>query len=336
MFRRFLFTALLLSGRMTLAGDGPVTDFAPPGTNAVIGLRIRAIVDSGLVQNLGSEFFKGATAKWTASSPLPGIDPLKDLDEIVIFSAIQGGHQPSLSVIRGRFPADLLEEGAERYHGVALRKAQDGNVMALLDAGTMIAGDENLVRAAIDGREQHGAGLSPALAKRVAELSAGKYAIWGVGSVPGGLHPPAGKMPAGADGFQSLDRFDFGIGVDHDLQIALKLHVRSAEDAKKLAATMQFVQMMTRGQTADPSGVKFDGHVENGTLSLSLALPQEVVKKALDQQRDAIAQALAQAGGNPEPVARPQITITPSAPQELKIVSDSEGNTVQVTLPGKK
>lgn len=335
MFRRFLFTALLLSGRLALAGDGPVPDFVPPGTNAVIGVRIRAIVDSGLVQNLGSEFFKGATAKWTASSPLPGIDPLKDLDEIVIFSAIQGGHQPTLSVIRGRFPADLLEKGAEHYHGVALRKAQDGNVMALPDAGTMIVGDEKLVRAAIDNREQHGAGLPPELAKRVAELSAGKYAIWGVGSVPGGIHPSAGKMPPGADGFQSLDRFDFGIGVDRDLQIALKLHVRSAEDAKKLAATMQFVQMMTRGQ-ADPSGVKFDGHVENGTLSLSLALPQEVVKKALAQQRDAIAKALAQAGANPEPVERPHITAAPPASQEVKIVSDSEGNTVQVTLPGKK
>lgn len=338
MFRHFLFTALLASGHLALAAGEPALNFAPPGTNAVIALDIRAIADSPLARDLGAAFVKGfkdSTAKFTVSSPLQGIDPFKDLDKIVVFSLIQGERQPSLSVMRGRFSTDPMAADAERYRGVVIHKAQSGNLFALLDASTILEGDENLVRAAIDHRGSHDAALAPALAKRVAELSTGKYAVWAVGSIPGGLHPTSGKMPAGADGFQSLDHFDLAIALDSDLRIDLKLHVRAPEDAKKLTGLMQFAQMMSQGQP-DQSGVKFDGHVENGTLTVSLSLPQAVVKQALAQQKDAIAKALAQAGSNPEPVARPQISApAPPSPQP-KIVNDSEGNTVQVTLPGKK
>jgi len=315
---RFAFAALAVCAGLAAAADGPVPDFVPPATNAVIGLHLRAVIDSGLVQSLGAEVFKSAGAAWTSSSPFPGVDPLKDLDEIVIASTVEGDHPPALVICRGRFPVDEIAKGAERYHGVAIRQVQGGNAMALLDASTILAGDLKDVRAAIDRREAHTAGLEPALAERAGELSA-RYAIWGVGSLPHGYHPPSG----GPDGLASLDRFDFGIALSQGLELAATLHVRAPEDAQKLAAALQFVQMMVKAQP-ESSGAKIETHVQNGTLSLSLALTEEALKKAIVQQRAAIGQALSQTAAKP-PVSK-----------ETKIVTDEEGNSVQVTLPGRR
>lgn len=342
MLRRTAFAALAVCLRMAVAADAPIPGFVPPGTRAIVGFHLRTIIDSSLVQSLGADLFKDAGAKWNASSPVPGVNPLKDLDEVIIASTMEGDHPPSLVICRGRFHLDQLPKGIQRYHGVPIKEVQDGDGIALMDAGTIIGGSMKDVRAAIDRRDRHSAGLDPALAEQAGRLSA-QYAIWGAGRLSQDFHPPAG----GAEALKTLDRFHFGIGLNNGLQLAATIHMRSPEDLQKLAQSVQMFQMMAKAQP-DTSGAKFDTHVDNGTLTLSLAVPEEALKKAVAQQRGAIAQALAQTKGRPlsasEPSAKAESPAGPETPaaaappasRETRIVSDKEGASVQVTLPGKR
>jgi len=344
MLRRFAFAALLVSARLAPAADGPVPDFAPPGTRAVIGLHLRSVIDSSLVKSLGADMLKNAGA-WNASSSLPGIDPLKDIDDVVVTTTMEGDHPPSLVICRGRFRGEEIGKGAVMYHGVPIRTVKDGDAVALLDPGTILAGAVKDVRAAIDRRESQATGRSGELATRAAELSE-RYAIWGVGSLPADFHPPAG----GPDGLNSLDRFDFGIALTQGLELAATLHVRKAEDAQKLSAAMQFVQMMSKSQP--DNGTKLETHVENGTLTVSLAVTQDALRKAIQQQGAMIAQAFANGmaqGQRTRAQAKATAPASPAVPapaasaphsapvlKETKIISDDEGASVKVTLPGKR
>jgi hypothetical protein len=79
MFRRFAITALVVCAQIAIAADSSVSALAPSGTRAVIGLHVRSVVDAPLVQTLTVEVLKAAGSSLTASSPFPGIDPLKDI-----------------------------------------------------------------------------------------------------------------------------------------------------------------------------------------------------------------------------------------------------------------
>jgi hypothetical protein len=334
MFRRFAIAALVVCVRFAVAAD-PIAEFAPPGTRAVIGVHVRKVVDSPLVQSLTAEVLKAAGGKLNMSSPFPGVDPLKDVDEVVITSTMEGANPPSLVICRGRFPVDELAKGAVVYRGVPIRTVKDSDGLAVLDAGTILAGPVSELRAAIDRREGHTVAVIPALVQRVARVS-GKYAIWGVGSLPKTFHAPSGSPEA----LNGLDRFDFGIGLDAGLNVMASLHARSPEEIQKLAATFQLLEMMAKAQP-DASGTKIETHVDNGTLTFALSVPEEALKKAMEQQRGAIAQAIAQAQGQQAslgqaPTLAPAAPPVPDGPKETVIVSDKEGTSVHVTLPGKR
>lgn len=342
MLRRTAFAALAVCLRMAVAADGPVPDYVPPGTRAILGFHIRTIIDSSLVQSIGADVFKNAGAVLNASSLFPGVNPLKDVDEIIVASTMEGDHPPSLVICRGRFHIDQLAKGAQHYHGVAIKEMKDGDGLALLDASTLLAGSLKDLRAAIDRRDHHSAAIDPRLAEQAGKLSA-QYAIWGAGSLPEDFHPPAG----GPEALKTLDRFHFGIGLTNGLQLAATIHMRSAEDLQKLAGTVQMFEMMAKAQP-DASGTKIDTHVDNGSLTVSVAVPEEALKKAMAQQRGAIAQALAQANGQRLSASEPAASTdnaagqgtapssTAAASKETTIVSDKEGASVHVTLPGKR
>jgi hypothetical protein len=225
-----------------------------------------------------------------------------------------------------------MTKGAQPYHGVPILKVQDGTAVALLNSATVIGGEMKDVRDAIDRNAAGVRGLPAGLAQRIQQLSA-KYAVWGAGTMPKTFHPPAG----GPDGLGSLDRFEFGLDLAQGLQLAGTVHVRNPADAQKLAAMLQLFQMMAKAQP-DASGTKIESHLEDGNLSVSLSVPEEALKKAIEQQRGNIAQALAsKLAGSAQPKtpqAKPVDNST--APEDVQIIKDKDGNTLQVILPGKK
>jgi len=313
--------ALLLIPRSGPAAGAALADYLPPDTKLVLGIVVRPAIAT-LAQGLGPELLAQASAL-LAQTPLAGFDPLKDLDEVLIATSGKGNNPPALAVLRGRFDVERLGRNAAWYRDALMLKGavgQDG-VLALLDSSTALAGDAALVRAAIDRRGQ-GADTVPAWAARIDELR-GRYIVWGIGE---GLEGLPGQ-PVAPGGMDSLDRFEFGVAFAHGMELTAELHFRSPQDADKLNAFLSLVQAAPQA-----GGARFDMQSLNGTLRFSVAVPEEELKKQMAAFQRGFQQsaALSPFGGKPAAASKPP------APPEGKIVTGSQGDTLTVTLPGKR
>jgi hypothetical protein len=314
----------LLAFAATQLAQAALPDFLPPNTKVVIGLSVRGLVDSPLLAGLGDA--KTTTAKMMPG-PLAGLDPLKDIDDLVIASAGEGENPPALIVVRGRFAQQVLPEGAKIYKGVAIYEdtKTPNESFALLDAGTLIGGDLAMVRAAIDRRGQP-SGIAQGLVERVRVLSS-EYDLWGAGELPPGIASKAGTPEV-----QSIDRFEFGAALRHGLEFSAKVHVKSTKDAEKLMQSIQMLKFMIDAQPKKEGGAKFDLQSDHDTLKLALFIPEEELKKGIEAQKANLATALTVRTAAQTPAPAPPAVLTPTPGSILK---DQKGDTVMVTLPRK-
>ena len=97
----------LVAVRLLAAGD-PASDFFPPNTKVVFGVRVPAIVESSLFKDAGT----GAqqfSQDWLKVVAITGFDPLHDIDEILLASPADNEKAAALLVLRGRFDLARLE-----------------------------------------------------------------------------------------------------------------------------------------------------------------------------------------------------------------------------------
>jgi len=342
------FFVLLLAVRVVPAADIALTDFFPPGTRVVFGAHVRAIVEAPLTQAAVAQAQAQAQAQmpasaknWLAVAKLDGFDPLHDIDEVLVATTGKSQNPPTVVVATGRFDVARLAKDAKQYHGVPILggdKPSDA-VVALLDGSTALAGDRSSVLAAIDHRGG-GASADSELAARVASMR-DRYDIWGVGDHLEGVIPASAQ----SQGLDSIDRFQFGIAIQQDMQLAGEIHARSAKDAEKLGATLGLLIAMIKAQQPS-SGTKFDLQEDHGTFKVTVAIPEAEVKKAIEAQRAAFERGVASGVQfNAVPVGVRSAAPAPAAPQAAPkaapkpgppVVVDKDGNTVILTLPGKK
>jgi hypothetical protein len=357
---------LLLFARAILAAGPPLTDYFPPDTKVAFGVRVHNIVASSLARGFAAQA-QAAGANWLKLVSQAGFDPLRDLDEVLIASSGEGPNPPAVIVLSGTFDVARLAEGAQRYHNVPLLGSGEGSgkdsgaVMALLDASTIVAGDAALVRAAIDRREG-GPKMDVALAGRIAAARQ-HYDVWGLGEHPDGFVSP---MPE-TKGLESIDRFQFGMLLSSGLELGAELHARSPQEAEKLNASLQLVAAMLKAQQPSESAARFDIEAQEGTLKLTVTIPEEELKLAIEAESASLSQEPASAHGAAAPAAalpppaaslavpsvaptapptRPAMAARPpgpplpspkAAPRTIAPqVLDKDGNTVVFTLPGKK
>src|SRR5436190_24099396 len=80
-------TALVLLLSVAVQAAEPVLpDFIPPGTNLVIGFSLRGLADSSFIKAFAGDA-KVISADYLKGSPLAGLDPIKDLDDVIIATA---------------------------------------------------------------------------------------------------------------------------------------------------------------------------------------------------------------------------------------------------------
>jgi len=315
---RFVLTALMVARVVVAADFAP--DFLPADTKVMFGLNVRTLMASPLLKDSGADVAKMGD-EWLKVVSLVGFDPLHDLDDVLVAASGGKTNATGLIVLRGRFDLARLGAGAPRYHGVAMVQPNkaDKSILALLDGTTALAGDAAVVRAAID-RRGHGAPLSASMAARVKSLSE-RFDIWGFGEVPPGLIPPGGQSKE----LESIDRFEFGLRVAKGVELGVEIHARSAEDATKLAGMAQMLKLMAASQGQQVPN--FDVQVTDGTVKLSMAISEEEIKKAIEQQRG-------KAGASPAMGGAP--VIVTSEPVSGLQPGSEEGGTGVVVLPGKK
>jgi hypothetical protein len=290
---------LLLAARPSVAG-GQVAEYLSPDTKVVLGIQVRTIA-SALAQNLGQELL--------AQTRFAGFDPLKDLDEVIVMTNGNAENPPVLALLRGRFNLERMERGANRYAGVPIIQgpALGQGVMALLDASTALAGEPALVRAAID-RRQNGVQGTVTWGDQIEALR-GKYVVWGIG-----------------ESLESVDRFQFGAEFEDGLNLTAELRVASPAEMEKLTAGLRMMEAMARAGEQQPGAAKFEMNTEGGTLRLALKVPTEELKKAFQAQRGTLEAAMK---------SRLPMLGKP-APVETKIISNGDGETQFVTLPGAR
>jgi hypothetical protein len=331
--------ALLFATALTCAAADHVPfELFPPKTKMVIGMSLRAIVDSQLLP------MAGGTAVLPAL-PSGTIDP-RELDSIIIASEGGTSDSPSIAVVRGRFHLDLTK--AARHDGIPILQDSKG-ALALLDNDTAVAGPLAEVKAAIE-RRGTGSTISSDLAARVAAVAPG-YDFWAVGDVPAG----AAKTP-GAKGMDAVERFDIGVALRHGLQLRGTVGLRSTEDAAQLAAMVKMFGSMFVQAGPSKSGARFDLRADGKIITLDLSIPEAEWKQAIASQRNvltgmlqggmpaALARPTASAAAGPSPMAagapaasspaRIPLSFTPIEP--ATIVTNDRGETVSLTLPGGK
>jgi hypothetical protein len=337
---KWLLSVFLLALPACAAEDSGAFDLLPPGARIVFGMRVRAVVNSSLAQSLSSEIL-GASGDWQKLVAGVGFDLLHDLDEVVLASTGEGKEAPVLIVARGTFDTARLAAQAKPYHGVPLvtmgEKVSTGGkpaILAILDGSTVLTGDPEEVKAAIDRRGSP-TQLDPAFAARIAGYRQ-RYEIWGVADNPAGLARRLSDS-SGPQPFDSIDRFQLGLGLNHGLEIAAELHARSAEDAAQLTSTLRLLEgMFKASQPSANAGTKLRIESAEGTLKIALAVSEDDLKKAIAQQRSAAARAAAPVRApvpapTPAPV-RIQSSESPTRPG----VQSGNGGTSVFTLPSRR
>ena len=351
MLRSSALIVLLFSARALLAADPTLPEYVPADTRFLIGVQVRSILDSEVGKAIVEQVKSTYGDAWLKEAPFKGFDPLKDLDELWIAGSSMDKAAPALAILRGRFDKSQLPTAIGSYHAIPLIAVDAGRhqLLALMDSSTILAGDRYIVERAID---RHGLKtLDSHLAEAAAELRS-RYWIWAVAD-----HLNAPSAPRSAtQGIEGMESFEFGLAVNHDLELVAQLHMRSAEEAQKLLGTIAMFQMMVKSQQAAASQTKIKSRVTGNTLDVSLRISEQDWKQAWEQQRAAITERLSQLpqqivaarsgqGFNafagppqvkaPAPVPPPSRAIRSTPARESKILKDDEGATVQLTLPGR-
>ena len=268
-------------------GDPKILNLLPADTRMLFGMRIRAVVESALAQNLSSDI-QSAAGDWKKIISLGGFDPLHDVEEVLLTSSGAVEHPTVLVIARGTFDVARLASNAKLYHDVPLVTGgkSPNDSFAFLDGTTVLAGDLAEVKGAIDRRAST-AGLSAALSSRIAKFR-DHYDIWGVAELPPGLAKSV-PNPAQAQLLDSIDRVQFGMSVAHGLEITAEVHARSVKDADQFAAYVKLFEAMTKASpqvAANGSNVKIQN--EGGTVRISIAVPENEVIRAIQNQRRAM------------------------------------------------
>jgi hypothetical protein len=298
--------ALFLIGSVSSVAQPALTDFIPPQSKVIIGINVRHMIDAAQLPDLETGTQAISTMMLTQSG-LSGMNPLKDVDAVLIASTGEGDNPPSVAILSGRFAQVQLTD----------KKDVKGAVRRISDT-LIVAGDPGLVNLMVE----HSDALkpSPQLVERMVALS-GKFDIWGTGDNPKGFS--VAKDQTGGLNGDAIDHFEFGASFQKGLTAEAEFHVKSPQDMEKLTQSLKFLELLMSAQKTSTSGSKFSLGAKDGTVKLALFIPEEELKKAIAAQKNSFS-------------LMPKITRIQPKPVDTKgkIVTNSTGDTVSVTLPG--
>jgi hypothetical protein len=341
-------------GSTALAQSG--LGLIPPDAGFVLGVEWRKIVDSPL----GVQFYDQIKKNPMVSTPeVQRLQDalLRDVDSMVIAmpasalaKAKSNPEPPVLFVVKGRFQLDQLRSLAkekapktETYRAVELIALPDSaptraaspaagqNRIAFLDANTILGGDRDQVRAAIDRvKTGHPTAARAGLLSGAAAL-ASKNDVWMLFDLP----PDALKEapPAAAQMFAAVKGAELGLSFEQGLGLLVNIRTRDAESAVSMAQTLQGLMAMgAMSQSQSPQVGELVKKIrivtQSSRVSLSLSLDQNEVKKMVEQAKTSFA-----AGSTASSAAR---ATPPASRGPIRIIGlDGGPIEVQPTAPKK-
>jgi hypothetical protein len=312
-FRKTWLTTLALAALIAAA---PVwaaepDNYMPANADLVLMVNFRQIVDSPVVQKYAVEEIKKnleKDEKAQAFIKATGLNPLKDIDSLMVVNTggLDKGQQ--LFVVRGTFDKAKIhtalqdyakkeagkltilppQDGIQVYEFKPEKKDDKSVFSAFADNKTIVAtqSKENTVKAA------KGGGKAPAAptAKMKAALSkvSGKESVWVAGVITDEARAALKKNQQSAAFTEKLDMITGSINITDAAQASLQLHTTDAEAAKQLKGVISQVLSFAKVAIQDnadvpPAAVELLGsltiNVDKTTVDIGLKVTPEMIEK---------------------------------------------------------
>jgi hypothetical protein len=288
--------------------------FAHPGATLVGGFRIRAVLDSPLVNQLISE----ATSK----------DPSTGMMVGMIRSAVGGVSEVRFSIRdmgKGKDPDVLALVTGPLDEATVTAMAQGKAEVHRIDANTLLLGEGQSLEAAVARMSKPATGLQARSLDRSKALA--DHDLWVAGTLP---EIPNMTIPM----LNSLRGLALGISLQRDLRLELALDMDSAKTAEDLVSAAR------RSQTQQPGlGAALQSEVDGSTARFRMMSPA-------DQVIQAVRQGMEQGGGAKSPLAgllgqslptfkstTPQPAAQPNPKGTIKIYGLDEGTRESQSQP---
>lgn len=235
------------------ASAAEVDKLLPANSEGAVYINVRQVVESDLVKKYALEQMKQALAGADAQKVLGvlGLDPLKDLDKVIIGGY---GDDPAntnvLFIVRGRFDPDKLYAGAQlaakkEPEKISIVKEGDSQLLKInvdnvpnpiygtvVDKGTLVFGTQkDLVMEAVAGGSKKG--VKPELAALITKIDE-KTSISAVAVVNGKLgnaQLPGINDPAIQKNLEKTDNIVLTVNVTSDVSIELGFGMKDADSA---------------------------------------------------------------------------------------------------------
>ncbi len=300
--------AVFVLATLALAADSRLLSMLPANSEAVAGVDVQAILNSGIAQEL-MKTSSGGTNSLAEFTAMTGVDIKRDIRSVLFAGytppAAAGAAKPASTVgvgfITGTFDPSrigqaILSKGgkSESYKGYTLytpeaKTNKDGDTLVFLDPGTIVAGNPVQVKQVLDKKQ---GGLPAGILSRVNEVS-GRYDIWMVSAVSpsamaGTLSSPSPGEDAGpgalaGDFFKKVESTQGGIKLGSTINIGLEVISTSPEDATALMNVLGFFRSMIgsqppkEGQPGPPVGLaKMLNAIQMRTDAKTLFLTMDV------------------------------------------------------------
>jgi len=283
------------------AADLTLLSLLPPDAQIVFGVQVEQSRYSPFGQFLLARLEK-ADGDLKEFISLTGFDPRRDVTEIL--GGGRGDGKRGLVCVRGRFDvarilAALPREGpaSTQYRGVTFvagkEPAAAGVAFAFLDATLAVAGERELVRAAID-RWLDRATPPADLAARAAEASS-RYDVWMVtaawpAELAGRLPPESGGAAVQGELIRAIEQMSGGVKFGAEVTIAGESVLKTDKDAAALADVFRFLASFLQMQAKSERAARLAEYArriqiasEGNRVRVSLVLPEPEFEKLFER-----------------------------------------------------
>jgi len=269
----------ILSAMATVASaaDPQLLKLVMPDAKVVSGIDVDHVKTTPFGQFFLSQFLADTGFKDLVNAT--GFDPRRDVREIVMASPGDPARKAALLVVRGNFDTARLlplvqASGAkiENYHGIPLLAGKDktAQATALIDNSTLVAGDIESVRGAID-RRNGSIAISAELSGKISQTSANQDA-WLVSTAPvssfAAVAPERNVRGAlQGDVFKSIEQSSGAIRFGNVIEISGELIARTNADATSLADVLKFLSSMLQMNAPAGQAAQFAALLQNLTVT---------------------------------------------------------------------
>ena len=297
---RFLVPALLIPLSLpTFAADGALLNFLMPDAIVMGGIDVQRAKTSAFAKSIMDGMPAEAFEKL-------GLDPKRDLDEIIFASSQTSGKGKGIFVVRGRLNptkiGDLLKTlgpaKVENRNGqeILTQPGSNAGAFALIGDHTALLGDIESVRAAVD-RKNAGARLDASKAAKALRMSQSND-VWAITDAPpvsnatstkAGIQTPGPIPGLNPAMMKTLEQGSVGLRfAPGSVEMNLEATAKSDKDAGAMADVVRFMASMAQLNRDTPEFKPLAAALENMQLSqesrtvrVKLVLPQDQLEKVL-------------------------------------------------------